>query len=482
MIQFARLIRDAIFAPSRFLLLLNRERRAVFAASLAALLWTSAGVALTASAMAAALPINSRAIAAGVLMAPFLSWMLGGFGLIISGSGAVRGDRLDGMRLVANESVSIGAGLAFWMLRSQITFTPIVTFFTVFVVNENLQGRLTAPAVDTAATIALCIGFGMALATIITVTMARAPGAPQARRILAAGLAFMILEAMALAATADGQLLVLFLLGGLIGTLRPISWLWQSIASLAFAALARRARRPPHWWRAHPAIFDELALLGLPGLATFLARLYACDAGSGIVALVTVHQQAGQQRAVRRAIRRLASHEALAARFFFDLSTQPAGVALLRQLSERLLPVHPLIEPYAAFGAVSDPQAWPSAIGDALPLLRPHAGKAGFAAQLAVLQASQRVLQAHEWGEAAAALAAAGPEDADSPLWRAYAGLRAAALALHADPAPAPGSGLDAEGAELEGWPSHLMASVGEQLAYLHQRMASPCRQESYEI
>lgn len=256
------------------------------------------------------------------------------------------------------------------------------------------------------------------------------------------------------------------LLAGLgLGLLRPLSYLWEALLSAALAVAARLGARPGPLLAWHPATFDELCLIPLPGLAALLARACETRVSEGGPWLVRVAAHPAQAGAACSALDRLLdrgrAHPTLR-----WLSIDAEGAAWLRQLADGVRRPHPLVAAYAALASVDNLAAWPAAIAAHRSAIAAAADLPGGASLQALVEMGAQTLAADRWQAATRALRFAAPdqEAASDPLWEALAALRA--WADQPDGARASAPLPDRFGA-LDGWPARLLDAMAEHLAYL---------------
>jgi hypothetical protein len=257
-----------------------------------------------------------------------------------------------------------------------------------------------------------------------------------------------------------------------VGLLRPLSYLWQAPLSLGLAFAARLGAAPLRLLPLHPASYDDLCLLPLPGLSGLLVRSCITDLEAGGEWLLRIAQHPGQRRAVEWAIDRTVRQGRLTHPLLFWLSTSDEGIAVLRVMVGRERQPHALISAYAAFAQTIIPDSWPAVLEQHQAALTRAVALPGGQAVLALLDTGAGALRADRWPDAIARLGAALALHgvAPDPIWDALASIRAwagdAAPAEVTDRAAAVRS-LVRELDALEGWPVDLIAAMCEHLLFL---------------
>ncbi len=267
----------------------------------------------------------------------------------------------------------------------------------------------------------------------------------------------------------DLLLLVPFLVGSALGVLRLLSYVWEAALCLLLALLAQLGMAPQRLIALHPAAFDELCLLPLPGLASLLVR--ACQEGidTGGPWLVRVAQYRSQSLAARHALNRLVQGD-LAHPMLLWLSVNEQGAAWLQLLLHTAPQLHSLIAAYCALTLVPEPAAWPATIQLHIQTIARAAPKPGGMALQLLLQTGLAVLQATRWQEAMLQLqqSAALEGVASDPLLDALVAIHRLAC-VEVDQCSEILSALRETDAFLVGWPAALLNTMIEQLEYLYQ-------------
>lgn len=456
------IIGDALFRPAQFVRLMNSDDCYACHAYIATLLWLCLTNGLIAFVMQWFFSISTFLVINGLVKSFFDAISLSSYAMIISGIISSRNHRLDGFQIIVKHPAKAWSGVLFWLLYGQIHITPLCLIFSLVRILRGLpwNRNLFLGSI-------FMLGLGLMIGTMITIIVGYFRSAQTARRIMA----IAVLGLIALLGVL-GELAVvigwLVLLGGIfIGIIRLISWFWQALLSLILLWLVRFNH--PLVWKLHPAMFDELTLLPLPGLSALLVKLYRQDPQIGVQVMLRIYAYGGQRRAIRQALNRIVRDQQLTTPALLALSTNPEGAVLLHELTEQLHRIEPLIEVYAQLSAVSEPQAWPAVIAKVIvhPQLTTAYGD-GIGLQ-SFLQAAQRLLDIHEWTFAYQQLIAMPSLEGDSVWYRAYAALRSQAAALNTPKDLIQSTTILTDPQLQIGWPAHLLASVIEHLQYLRQ-------------
>jgi hypothetical protein len=450
------LVYDALLRPARYTAFLAGGRRAMLWAVLAVAEVLLAVAGLILLVLRQLLPLGMPALVYSLVIAPLLALMIAGLCIIVSGN----------LRLPP----SINA--AFWLTRCQIAITPTLALFLTFVYSPALPQLQRAPTSIFLFLILVGAWCGAAISVFLALRPHPSEAAPV--RWLLAGGALAIGAALwfspPLRAT-PALLLVPACLGLAIGLLRPLSYLWEAAWSMLLW-LAARLGAPNERLRAlHPASYDELCLLPLPGLGGILVRACATDLDAGGDWLLEVAQHAGQSGAAGRAINRSVRGGRLAHPMLFWLSTSPSGAAFLRDIADRSDRPDVLIAAYAACTHSDTPAAWPALIAGQHTVFVNTAHLPGGAAILALLNMGAGTLSAARWPAAIDQLRAApASNNEDDPIWVALDILQIWAqdrLPTLADDRAAALRALAEELHALEGWPAALIAAMSEHLLFL---------------
>jgi hypothetical protein len=450
------LVYDALLRPARYAAFLAGGRRAMIWAALAVAEVLLVAVAEVLLVLRQLLPLGVPALVYSLAFAPLLALMVAGLTIIVSGN----------LRLPP----SINA--AFWITRCQIAITPVLALFLALAINPTLPQLQRAPA-----SIFLLLILGGAWAGgAISVILALRPHASESApvRWLLAGGALAIGAALWLSPPlrpTPALLLVPACVGVAIGLLRPLSYLWEALWSLLLWLAAWVGAPIMRLRTLHPASYDDLCLLPLPGLGSMLARACATDQEAGGDWLLEVARHRGQSGAAGRAINRIVRGGRMAHPLLFWLSTSAAGVALLRDITERSDRPNALIAAYAMCTHSDTPAAWPALIAGQHAVFVNAAHLPGGAAVLALLDVGAGTLAATRWPAAIDRLRAApAPNNAVDPIWVALDILQIWAqdrLPALADDRAAALWALREELQELEGWPAALIAAMSEHLLFL---------------
>ncbi|MBA3944201.1 MAG: hypothetical protein H0X37_06510 [Herpetosiphonaceae bacterium] len=261
------------------------------------------------------------------------------------------------------------------------------------------------------------------------------------------------------------------IIGIAFGLLRPLSWLWEMLLSLALAALARAGVSPWVLLTWHPVNYDEQCLLPLPGLTSLLYRACNVDIERGGAWLVAVAEHPSQARAAYMLLRRVAHAGQLAHPLLFWLSTAERGVAVLERACDLPRATVPLLHVYADFAQTTQPEAWASVLVRHRSLLVEHQGEVGGASLRSLLETASGILRAERWPVAVAAVQSLprGPLG-DDDLWVMLRVVQLWVGAVEPEETSERVSLLQAltqEVGELTGWPGALLATVSEHLLFL---------------
>ncbi|MEI6777800.1 MAG: hypothetical protein WCK70_12950 [Chloroflexales bacterium] len=365
-----------------------------------------------------------------------------------------------------------GSRLTFSFARTLISFAPSATMGLTLIFSSAFPDLQHSPLVILLVTLLLGIWLGGTLTVALLVSPQRSTP-PTLRWVGVIG-SFLVSTLIWYSEPLHQTEAILFtplLIGLGLGLLRPLSYLWEAPLSIGLA-LAVRLGVPAHRLLAlHPVSLDELCLIPMPGLSALLTYICTTDITIGGSWLVQVAAHTGQAGAARRALDRL-MRSGQAHPVLFWLSTDAEGAAWLLRLCATVPHPHPLIVTYAALAAVSDPAAWPSAIGRHRKAITDAASRPGGSAMQALLETGAQVLLADRWSTAMLALRAASiPQGvAPDPLWHALETVRtwsdSRLPALIHDRAHALAALWETTDT-LDGWPAALLNAVAEHLVFL---------------
>ncbi|MBM7845692.1 hypothetical protein [Herpetosiphon giganteus] len=455
MLDLFAIIRDALLHPTQLLLNLHRQRYRYRQLGLALALWL--GFWLVTIGVGLLLMLDTPPLLFGIslLLPQLFLVVICALAIVMGTSNAFRYRVADGLYL--SEPVFLQRSYyAFWPLRMQLAWVP--AFFGLSTV--MLQFLQTN---DPRLLMLFLIVTGCALGSLFVTTHIALPTMLTTRIWLGLMLLWMQFGLIPMIGTLWFSL-AFFALGLWIGIVRPISWLWQSLVSIGIGCLVRFSGQPWRWWRYHPALYDELALLPLIGLSWSLRQLYQLDPARGFKALIAVYRLSAQRPAVRRTIQQLLHDQRSSASVFWQLSSDQHGILLLHQLNRRARSLHPLINHMTACSQIAEPQAWPLLIAKMQPALKAYATNPAFRQLSACLELIATILTCSEAQPAYAALQRY-PAEAQSLLEQAISELQA-----NAQRAPDQPHLLPPTGALLRGWPRHALLSTIEQLNFLQKQ------------
>lgn len=452
MLDLLAIIRDTLIHPTQLLLNMHRQRYRYRQVLLVMALWLgfwwlaiSCSLLLFKQTTLMAMVLKAVAVVILMLIPHALAVAMGT-------SNSFRYRIADGLYLT--EPVFLKqAYYAFWLIRTQIAWFP-----TMFIVSSVIFQAMNLDNLMLLVILLLLVG--CIIGSFFIMVYIGMPTMLSTRILLSLMLLWMMLGVLPTIGTIWFSS-VFFLAGLWIGIVRPLSWLWQSLLSLTIAGLLRFAREPWRWWRYHPALYDELALLPLVGLSWSLRQLYHLDPYRGFKALIAVYRLSAQRPAVRRAIKRLLHDPRYSPSLFWQLGSDPQGILLLQQLNRHWRCLHPLIKPMTACTRLEEPQAWPALITTIQPMLAVYATNPAFQRLSDCLQLIATILTSTEAQPAYRALHNYKVEP-DSLLERALIELQSNYQLASDQPLVLPPTG-----ALLTGWPRHALLSTIEQLNFL---------------
>ncbi|HEY1011844.1 MAG TPA: hypothetical protein VGE07_04010, partial [Herpetosiphonaceae bacterium] len=265
------LLTSALLRPSEFRRFLARGRRNIALGAAAAALWIGVGWAFAVLIVPDMAALRSKAFGYGVIGA-VLPGMLASFGVM---AGRPARDEPD-------------AHASFWILRSQLAYAPSLVVALPLATHYELMGQSSRWLV------ASSVGWiGLLIGSMLTVALLTQP-----RRLHIAmvrwltGGVCLIMSIQFLTAFPpslfETQLLVASFAGLAVGALRPLSWIWAAAWSLALAAGAGLGVAPQRLCDLHPARFDELCLLPLPGTVRLARSLGEADTAAACAWLLAL--------------------------------------------------------------------------------------------------------------------------------------------------------------------------------------------------
>ncbi|WP_110519330.1 hypothetical protein [Herpetosiphon llansteffanensis] len=454
MIDIFYILRDALIHPTQLLLNLHRQRYRYRQLGLAMALWLGFWLVTIGSGLLLMLDTPPLILGLSLVLPQIFLVVICAWAIVMGTSNAFRYRVADGLYL--SEPVFLQRSYyAFWPLRMQLAWVP-----TLFGLSAVLSQFLHTN--DPRLLMLFLIVIGCTLGSLFVTTHIALPTMLTTRIWLGLMLLWMQLGLIPMIGTLWFSL-AFFGLGLWIGIVRPISWLWQSLVSIWIGCLIRFSHQPWRWWRYHPALYDELALLPLFGLSWSLRQLYQLDPDRGFKALIAVYRLSAQRPAVRRTIKQLLHDQGASASLFWQLSSDQQGILLLQQLNRRAQVLHPLIKHIAVCSQIEEPQAWPRVISNMQPVLTAYAANPALLQISASLQLIATILTSTEVAPAYTALQSYTAEP-QSLLERAIIELQAN------DQRPAVPHVLPPTGALLTGWPRHALLSTIEQLNFLHNQ------------
>lgn len=361
--------------------------------------------------------------------------------------------------------------LLFWQLRTHIAFTPwlsiIIIWWTItWYASDSWLSSMLIPAASTGVAV-----MAMGAAGAVTIRLHNLRNTSISRQLrwsiaFATLLIALSISNLPIVWQDEQMLLIPTLIGVTLGMLRACSWLWEAGWSLLLLAALRLGMSSQLIRKLHPASFDELSLLPLPGLAPLLVSFCRRDLSSGIAWLLAVEQHSGQRRVVPRALHMIAQDAQIAHPTLLALSTMTDGTALLRRLS-RAPNCPELVHVYAQLSTVPETQAWPTTIERVRALLKRQRHHPTTSDLLLTLEISSIVLNAIDWQEVRRVERLVPPPGASHSRL-----VRLCALTIHTvlhhdgkDMSPH----LRAQIQQSGSWSSQLLATLYEHLLFLHR-------------
>jgi hypothetical protein len=447
-------IYNALLRPICGVAFLAGDRRAIWLAGLATIGFLIATLGVIAVGLHSIALMHAPALLAGALFAPPVAMLYAGIA-VMTGS--------------AGRSLKVGVG--FMLMRCQIAIAPpaaIVLSLVFESAYQHGQGAyyliLLLPAM-----------FGVWFAGLIVVVLAvqRPEQKSDALRwglAIGGGVVGALLwwsPALQPYGSAIGALLCA---GISVGMLRPISYLWEAPLDLGLLFAARLGVPAVRLLALHPATYDDLGLLPLPGLYRLLLRACASNCADGGGWVLRVARNPRYEGVARRVIDQIARDGRYAHSLLFWLSTQAEGVAFLRRMVQEMVGPHPTTVAYTTFAQIESPEAWAPAIAQQRNAIAAAAPLYKAEMLLAVLDAAAGTLRAQRWPEAIEHLqASVRPRGAEPAALAAALGVMQAwaePMELFAGGAWA-GSLRQSAPATLAQWPGALVSTVGEHLSYL---------------
>jgi hypothetical protein len=447
---------SALLQPARFAAYLDGGRRAIMRAALATLLWVGAALAFVGLILSQLIALGGEGIVAGLALAPVLALFAAGLA-ILPGAGAR----------------SVPVNVVFWLLRCQLAITPPLALLLALTFSNTLARLQQTTTLPLLLLVLLGVWAGGGL-TVALVTHKRRSEAASVRWLLSAGAVVIagLLWQSPVVRPAELLLLTPFCAGLTVGLLRPLSYFWEAPLSLGLALAARLGAPPLRLLALHPARYDDLCLLPLPGLSDLLARACVADLDAGGELVLRVADHCGQGHAAERAIRGIVRHGQLAHSLLFWLSTDAEGAALLQRMAERPRARGSLVAGYAALAAVLAPEAWPAAIARQREVFARAADLPGGQAMQALLEAGAGILDADRWPAARERLRIVPTPigvEIDA-LWSGLERIKAWANVEHVDDTTNRAESARAFHSalrDMEGWPAALLAAVSEHASFL---------------
>jgi hypothetical protein len=451
------IIYDALLRPTQFLAFLDGGRRNMRWAALATSEMLAVTLGFIALVLGQLIRLGPPGLIAGLGYAPLMALMIAGICIIVG----------------SDSSFSPLVNAAFWAMRCLIAITPPLAIFLAVAFSNTFSQLQRSPSAILLLLFLVGAWLGGAL-TVMLIRRRRQTESAVVRWVIAGG-SLTVGGALWLSPalrTTEALLFIPWCAGLAAGVLRPLSYLWEAPLSVGLLLAAKLGFPTGRLLPLHPAMYDELCLLPLPGLSRLLARACTRDLDEGGDWMLRVAYHPGQGYAVRRAIEHIVRGGHLTHPLLFYLSTTEEGVGLLRDMVERAQIPHPLIAAYASLASITAPEAWADAIAGHREAIVHAIDLPGAPALLALLDAGAGTLRADRWPAAIDGLRATSPprgveEDA---IWVALEIVQTWASdrlpALVTERAAALRS-LWVELEDLEGWPAALIAAMSEHLLFL---------------
>lgn len=447
------LIYDAFLRPTRAIALLESGQRAIWLAGLITLgflIATFAGISVTLNRI---VMIPEQALLAGSLFAPIVAMLYAGLAVPILGA-----------------SRPIMVGLGFSLMRCQIAIAPPAALLLSLTFGAAYQDGRGAYDLN----LLLPAMFGAWLAGLIIVMLALRHPLQSAtlRWMLAGGGAIVgaLLWWSPVLRSQGSVAMALFCAGLSAGMLRPISYLFEAFLDRGLQLAAWIGVPAARLLPLHPAMYNELGLLPLPGLYRLLLRTCATDPTVGGCWVLRLAWHPRHEIAAMRAIDQIIHEGRYTHPLLFWLSTHPEGVAFLRRMVEETARPHPIIVAYTAFAHVESPEAWLTTIIQQRSAIAASAPLHGGETLLHLLDAAAGALRASRWSEAVAHLQMSDHLRSEEPAAQERA---LAIMRSWADPGLLLLDGSQErsirrkDSATLPEWLAALLSAVGEHLSFL---------------
>jgi hypothetical protein len=392
------LIYDALLRPTRFLAFLEQGRRAVMLAivvTFALLLLTLGGLVVGLSLLGA---LDLRSLLLGTMLAVVMIMLLS---IIASMSLAGR---------------STSRAYAFGMLRCGITTLPCVSLVLSMVFHPALAGLQANAALIVLLSVLFGIWCGGVLNIIVLINSTWTRSAAIRWICIGSSLGLVSLLWASATGSEDRIIYALLAIGVMLGLIRPLSLLWQGLLSCGLAVGQWIGIAAHRLLSLHPAYYDELSLLPLPGLRTLLVRACAEHITYGGQAILRVAQHPAQGGAARAAVAQVMRQQRHTHDLLFWLSTRAEGIALLTHIQHRASRPQPLIDAYVAFATVGEAEVWPKLIAEQRAAIASGRALPGGEAMSAFLSMAHATLTAERWATARVHLQPAAADKQDDSI------------------------------------------------------------------